>query len=164
MMFDHFQTHPVLGGVFDRLLPRVTLINKSQLIFWPVATVRLGPARPPVRDPVRWPASPSPPANVPAYLPSRWSFEPLRFLCPSKPARPPLSGVDWSVRLSKITALGASVRPATTRSTRRKSSARASKQPARSQRCVCCCTAVHVAGRWASSATDNPRAQTSAAR
>jgi len=57
--------------------------------------------------------------------------------------RPPLSGVDWSVRLSKITAVGTLSRRTAKRSNARKSSAIVSKHPARSQRWVCCCTACH---------------------
>lgn len=64
------------------------------------------------------------------------SLEPLYFLWPSISARVPPFGVDWSVRLSRIAVLGASVRP----ECRRKSCAMLSKQLARSQRCVCCWT------------------------
>jgi len=45
--------------------------------------------------------------------------------------------VERSVRLSMTAAVGCSPRPAASRNTARKSSARASKHPARSQRCAC---------------------------
>ena len=78
------------------------------------------------------------------------TFDPLRFLAPSKPARPPLSGVDWSVRLSRMVALGAAFLPAASRSTARRSCAMASKHPARTQRRVCCCTAGQGGRSWGS--------------
>ena len=66
-----------------------------------------------------------------------WTFEPFFRLYPSSPARPPLSGVDWSVRLSKTAAVGSGSLPAANRRTAHRSWTIASKQPAASQRRVC---------------------------
>ena len=74
---------------------------------------------------------------------ARWTLEPRLRLCPSQPARAPLSGVERRVRLSSTAAVGCSARPAAARSTARRSCAAASKQPALSQRIACWCTAAH---------------------
>src|SRR5258706_3621102 len=55
----------------------------------------------------------------------------------------PLSGLDWRVRPSMITALGSSLWPAATRNTIRKSSTMASNTPAARERCVCWNTVYH---------------------
>jgi hypothetical protein len=52
-------------------------------------------------------------------------------------SRVPLSGVERSVRLSKIAAEGSSSRPAASRGTARGSCAMASRHPAAIQRCAC---------------------------
>lgn len=68
---------------------------------------------------------------------AEWTFDPLRFFAPSKPARPPLSGVDWTVRESTIIAVGCAVRPSSNRTIDRKSCAMVSNTPAWHQRRAC---------------------------
>jgi hypothetical protein len=65
------------------------------------------------------------------------TFEPLRRLAPSYPTRAPDSGVDCSVRLSRIIAVGCALRPANSRRNMCRSSTMVSKQRARIQRCAC---------------------------
>ena len=139
MMFDHFQTHPVLGGVFDRLLPRVTLIDKSQLDILARGHLCMAsrPARPTCARScslagVTFTASKCPSVSTAVKV----EFGAFTFLMSVKspPARQ-LSGVDWkratvqNHRAGRISSPGDHAR-----STRRKSPAMVSKQPARSQR------------------------------
>src|SRR5215210_108225 len=63
-----------------------------------------------------------------------WTLLPLFFLCPSYPARDPLSTLLCKVRASRITAVGLALRPLTRRSSTRKSCTMTSKQPASIQR------------------------------
>jgi hypothetical protein len=64
-------------------------------------------------------------------------FGTFAFLVPIKAGSRSTSGVDCTVRLSKITALGSAFRSNAIRNTARKSCAIASKHPALIQRCVC---------------------------
>ncbi len=75
--------------------------------------------------------------EMPQGATAAWSLAPFFRLAPSQPARWPLSGVAWSVRLSRMAAVGRFLRPATSRSTRRRSCTIASKTPACSQRIAC---------------------------
>jgi hypothetical protein len=65
-----------------------------------------------------------------------YTFDPLRRLAPSYPARLLDSGVDCSVRLSRIIAFGCDLRPENSRNNMRKSSTMVSKHRARIQRWV----------------------------
>jgi hypothetical protein len=62
---------------------------------------------------------------------------PSALLVPVKTGAPPLSGVDCTVRLSRMTARGWGIRAAASRSRMRRSCAIAAKTPAASQRRVC---------------------------
>ena len=122
VMRDHLPPQPVFGR--RRLLARLALIHIRQL---DVSVRRLlqspGQVPSPVRDPARWPQSLRAPADDPAFHQRR---EPL-ILSASwprrSPARPPLSGVDWSGRLWKLAVLGTAFLPAASRCTARRSMA-----------------------------------------
>ena len=73
----------------------------------------------------------------PSVSTAMWTLDPFLRLCPSYPARAPLSGVDWIVRPSRITADGLRARPSAQRKIWRRSWAMASKHPAASQRRAC---------------------------
>jgi hypothetical protein len=142
---DDFKTNAMLLGFVSRDITRVALPSSQRRLQCARQSLPelVAPTARPERDPGHRRVSHTAPANGPAYRPPCGSY----CLCAaSRRHTPPAAhfpGLDCSVRLSKIAALGWWFRPSASRSTTRRSCTIASNTPAFSQRCVCWYTISH---------------------
>src|SRR5262249_15943552 len=123
---DYLEVDAVLRGVGCRLVPGVARVHIGQRDPLTGHFLQLGGRASPSARPCSLAGVTNNVSRLPSVSTARCNFELLRCLCPSYPARLPLSGVDCNVLLSRIAAVGWPWRRAVSRTRTRRSSTRVS--------------------------------------
>lgn len=105
-MLDHLQLNAMLRRSILRGFSRISLIDIGQLHMVPSDLLHLLRQLLDLCAVLFAGRGDMQGQQVPSVSTAAWTFDPLRRLAPSYPARAPDSGVDWMVRLSTIIAVG----------------------------------------------------------